>query len=114
VFKILYQLVGAPKLPDDPRFKLMRSIFTAIARHHSPRADHYRSFELHPAARRTLARVLEELDASQAVQWLEMQRDPQPIDNLLVNSSDRQELLAYFLIVRALRLSDQESVTRKV
>lgn len=114
VFKILYQLVGAPKLPDDPRFKLMRSIFTAIARHHSPRADRYRSFDLHPAARQTLARVLEELDASQAVQWLEMQRDPQPIDKLLVKSSERHELLAYFLIVRALRLSDQEAVTRKV
>lgn len=114
VFKIIYHLVGAPHHEDDPRFKLMRSIFTAIARHHSPRADSYRSFDLHPAARQTLSRVLRELDASQAVQLLETRKDPRSIDKLLVKTSDRHELLAYFLIVRALRLSDQEAVTRKV
>jgi len=113
VLKILYHLVGAPEQPNDPRYKLMKSIFTAIVKHHSPSANHYRSFDLHPASMQTLARVLRELNASQAIQWLEMRRDSQRIDNL-VKPSDRHELMAYFLIVRALRLSDQEAVTRKV
>lgn len=115
VFKIIHQLVGAPGQIEAPRFKLMRSIFTAIARHHSPTANSYRSFDLHPAARQTLGRVLEGLNASQVVHLLKMEsKDPKSIDSLLVKPSDRHELLAYFLIVRAIRLSDQEAVTIRV
>lgn len=114
VFKILHQLLGAPQQRDDPRCKLMRAIFTAIVRHHTPAADRYRSFDLHPAARQTLARVLRELNANQAVQWLEMRGEKQQRikNNFLIKPNSRHELLAYFLIVRALRLSDQEAVIR--
>ncbi|MEJ5376853.1 MAG: CRISPR-associated helicase Cas3' [bacterium] len=107
VFRVLHQLLGAPG-QNDPRLKLMKAIFTAIARHHSPRADSYRGFDLHQAAGTTLAQVLADLDASgQANKALLTSKRPQPITGLLVQPDARDELLAYFLIVRALRLADQ-------
>jgi len=107
VFKVLYQLLRAPE-QDDPRFKLMKAIFSAIVRHHSPKADSYKSFDLHPAVRTTLAQVLVDLGADEQVsQVLVMSKKPQPICGFLVQPDARDELLAYFLIVRALRLADQ-------
>ncbi len=107
VFRVLHQLLGAPG-QDAPRFKLMKAIFTAIARHHSPRADSYRGFDLHQAAGTTLAQVLAGLDASgQANKDLLTSKRSQPITGLLVQPDAGDELLAYFLIVRALRLADQ-------
>ncbi|MBW2030497.1 MAG: CRISPR-associated helicase Cas3' [Deltaproteobacteria bacterium] len=107
VFRVLHQLLGTPG-QDDPRFKLMKAIFTAIARHHSPRADSYRGFTLHQAAGKALAQVLAGLDASgQANKVLVTSKRPQPITSLMVQPDARDELLAYFLIVRALRLADQ-------
>ncbi|MBM4467152.1 MAG: CRISPR-associated helicase Cas3' [Chloroflexi bacterium] len=113
VFRVLHQLLGAPE-QDDPRFKLMKALFTAIARHHSPRADTYKGFDLHQAAGPTLAHVLVCLDASgQANKALVTNKPSQSIASLLVQPDARDELLAYFLIVRALRLADQGAMGRK-
>ena len=111
VLGIVYQLLGAPR-QDNPRLKLMKAVFTAIARHHSPRADGYKSFKLHPAAETTLAQVLAGLDfGEQAYKSVVMCKRPQPIASLLVQPDARDELLAYFLIVRALRLADQGALS---
>ncbi|MER3513301.1 MAG: CRISPR-associated helicase Cas3' [Chloroflexota bacterium] len=112
--KVIHQLLGAPPQEDDPRLKLVKAVFTAIARHHSPQADSYTGFELHPAARSTLARILHDLGANGEVsQALEMRKGSQPITGLLVQPEAKDELLAYFLIVRALRLADQEATGGK-
>lgn len=113
VLKVIHKLLGAPR-QDDPRLKLVKAVFTAIARHHSPRADNYQGFSLHPAAQAVVAQVLGLLDASaEASQALEMSKKPQSIIGLLVQPDTRDELLAYFLIVRALRLADQEATGGK-
>lgn len=107
VFKMLHQLLGVPG-QDDPRFKLMKVIFSAIVRHHSPRADSYRGFDLHRAAETTLTQVLAALDAGgEAAKAVVTNKRPKPINSFLVQPDARDELLAYFLIVRALRLADQ-------
>jgi len=94
--------------------KLLKAIFTAIARHHSPQADSYKDFSLHHAARPTLAQVLAGVKGSEQVsQALEPSKKHQPITGLLVQPDSRDELLAYFLIVRALRLADQGAMSRK-
>ena len=104
---MLHQLLGAPG-KDDPRFKLMKAIFSAIARHHSPTASTYKSFVLHKAAGPTLAQVLAGLNVGeQAHEALVTNKDSQYITGFLVQPDARDELLAYFLIVRALRLADQ-------
>jgi CRISPR-associated endonuclease/helicase Cas3 len=113
VHRVVHLLLGAPK-QGDPRLKLMKALFTAITRHHSPRADGYRSFELHQACGTVLSQVLTDLDTSgRACQALEPSKKPQPITGLLVQPDSRDELLAYFLIVRALRLADQGAMGRK-
>lgn len=114
VLKMIYQLLGAPRKEDDPRFKLVKAVFTAIARHHSPRADSYKDFVLHPVAGTTLVQVLADLDIdSQASQHLEKSKKSQRITSLLVQPASKDELLAYFLIVRTLRLADQEAIGGK-
>lgn len=113
VLKVIHKLLGAPQ-QGDPQLKLVKAVFTAIARHHSPCADNYQGFSLHPAAQAVVAQVLGLLGASaEASRVLEMSRMPQPIMGLLVQPDARDELLAYFLIVRALRLADQEATGGK-
>lgn len=110
VLRVLHQLLGTPG-QGDPRLRLLKALFTAIARHHSPRADSYKSFDLHQAAGSTLAQVLAGLDASrQATKALVTDKPSQSITGLLVQPDARNELLAYFLIVRALRLADQGAI----
>ncbi|MEW6276156.1 MAG: CRISPR-associated helicase Cas3' [Bacillota bacterium] len=108
--KVIYQLLGAPG-KNDPHFKLFRALFTAIARHHSPRADGYQSFALHPAARPTLALLLRGLGAEEkAAAALEISKNSRPVTGLLVQLDSQDELLAYFLLVRMLRLADQKAM----
>lgn len=108
--RILHQLLGAPA-PDEPRFKLFKAAFSAIVRHHSPQANKYRTFALHPNAIATLAQLLSPWDASGKIsQDLIMSKHSQPLTSLLVQADARDELLAYFFIVRALRLADQRAM----
>lgn len=109
--RILHQLLGAPT-PDEPRFKLFKATFSAIVRHHSPQANKYRSFELHPNAVATLAQLLSLWDNSGKIsQDLIISKHSQSITSLLVQADARDELLAYFFIVRALRLADQGAMS---
>jgi CRISPR-associated endonuclease/helicase Cas3 len=113
VFRVIHQLLGSPG-QGDPRLKLMKAIFTAVARHHSPTADSYKAFDLHQAAEAALTQVLAGLDASgQARKALIVSKPPQPIGGLLTQPDTREELLLYFLIVRALRLADQGAMGGK-
>lgn len=107
VVKMLYRLLGEPS-EAHPNFQLLKAVFSAICRHHSPRADSYQRFSLHPSAKAVLAEVLAGVGVDKgATESLVMSREPQPIASLLVQPESRYELLAYFLIVRALRLADQ-------
>lgn len=111
VHKILHRLLGAPKGPTDPRLKLVKALFTAIARHHSAQVNRYKDFSLHQAAKTTLAQILADMDRSgEVIQSLETARKAQPVDGFLVRPNSRGELLTYFLIVRSLRLADQRSM----
>lgn len=113
VLRVLHQLLGAPG-SGDPALKLLKAVFTAIARHHSPRADSYKDFALHHAARPTLAQALAVVRENEQIsQALEPSKKSQPITSLLVQPDSRDELLVYFLIVRALRLADQGAMSRK-
>ena len=107
VFKLLHYLLGTPG-PDDPRFKLMKAVFSAIGRHHSPGAETCHGFALHPAAAATIAEALKQMGAdTRTDDFLVMSRGNERIGSFLVQANARDELLAYFLIVRALRLADQ-------
>jgi CRISPR-associated endonuclease/helicase Cas3 len=113
VLKVIYHLLGGPK-QNDSGWKLLKALFTAIVRHHSPKTDSYEGFSLHRAAATTLAGLLASLGvAEEAVSALEMSRSPQSITDLLVQPALRDELLLYFIIVRALRLADQRAMAEE-
>lgn len=108
VHRMIHRLLGSPTGVHDPRIKLMKAVFTAIARHHSPKADSYRQYDLHPAGEAALAAVLAELGCDPGyVGALERSGSPRPIVGFLVQPALGDALLVYFLIVRALRLADQ-------
>lgn len=92
---------------------LRRAVITAVARHHSAQAGTFGEYRLHRSAQVALKAALEvaELDGDAAANWL-----PQaPATNLenqilrLPPDNPHTWWLAYFLIVRALRLTDGES-----
>ena len=64
--KKIYYLLGNPR-PEDPRWKLVKAVFTAIARHHSPKADSYKSFNLHPASNSVIDQVLANIEINEQV-----------------------------------------------
>lgn len=107
--KVLHQLLGGPG-PGDSGLTLLKAAFSAIARHHSPRASAYQDFELDPQALSALNDVLSRLlPGCNAVGALQTRKNCQPVTGLLVTPGVAGELLAYFLIVRVLRLADQEA-----
>lgn len=85
---------------------LLRATLSVIARHHSAGArGRYGDFRAHPAAQVALGEVLEGLDPTQ-VQW----RFPEgTLARKLMRPKYQEELLAYLLLVRALRMADQRS-----
>lgn len=110
--KVLHQLLGNPGR-GDPRLDLVKAIFTAIARHHSPKTDRYENFALSHVAKNIIAKVLKIVgEDEQASAALEMKKSSQPISGILVEPGSTA-LLLYFLIVRALRLADQEAMGKK-
>lgn len=113
VLKLLHQILGGPR-QNDPQLMLVKALFTAITRHHSPGADSYSSFALLPAAQGMVAQVLAMVgEDSQVSTFLETNKKAQPITGVLVEPGAWYELLAYFIIVRALRLADQGATARK-
>jgi CRISPR-associated endonuclease/helicase Cas3 len=96
---------------------LRRAVTSAIARHHSPRVVSFTSYRLHPAAVRTVEEALCAMDwsAKQASDLASRLRLVPPGTNLahhLLRVPPEDSLdawLAYFAIVRTLRLADGRS-----
>ena len=96
---------------------LLKASLTAIARHHAPKADQYKTYELHPAFQTSIETALQMIgDAGQVAQThLEKicrQDQPRSLTGVFVSPSETLSLLTYFLIVRALRLADQEATSQ--
>ncbi len=96
---------------------LLKACLTAIARHHAPKADQYKTYKLHPAFQTSIETALQMIgDAGQVAQThLEKicrQARPQSLSGLLVSPRETLSLLTCFLIVRALRLADQEATSK--
>jgi len=95
---------------------LRRAVITAIARHHSAQTRTFDKYRLHPRAEDALSRALDavRLDRS-AVQYLLTEPPNSILENqMLLLPPDNPDTwwLAYFLIVRALRLADMASSGR--
>ena len=96
---------------------LLKASLTAIARHHAPKADQYQTYKLHPAFQTSIKAALQMIgDAGQVAQThLEKicrQDQPRSLTGMFVSPSKTSSLLTYFLIVRALRLADQEATSQ--
>ena len=96
---------------------LFKASLTAIARHHAPKADQYKTYKLHPAFQTSIETALQMIgDAGQVAQThLEKicrQDQPRLLTGMFVSPSKTSSLLTYFLIVRALRLADQEATSQ--
>ena len=96
---------------------LLKASLTAIARHHTPKADQYQTYKLHPAFQTSIETTLQIIgDAGQVAQThLEKicrQDQPRSLTGMFVSPSKTSSLLTYFLIVRALRLADQEATSQ--
>lgn len=89
---------------------LIAALLTAIARHHSPTAARCQSFSsLHPQAAQELGCALKIADPETIPYLDKLQHNPSCVSllNLWIQPDNTLSLLAYFLIVRALRLADQ-------
>ena len=96
---------------------LFKASLTAIARHHAPKADQYQTYELHPASQTSIETALQMIgDAGQVAQThlgkICRQDQPRSLTGMFVSPSEKLSLLTYFLIVRALRLADQEATSQ--
>jgi CRISPR-associated endonuclease/helicase Cas3 len=90
---------------------LTRAALTAIVRHHSAGASgKHGPFRAHPAAAGALAEVLAQAGLESAelagIQWTPPEGK---LARRLIRPKREQELLAYLLLARALRLADQRS-----
>ena len=102
--------------------ELARAVYTAIVRHHSPATDKVNAFRISPPAVVELERVFTEVtgepwEASrrQAVQDAAQVVATEPIFGELThpNSMHTHHFLIYLLLVRALRISDQQALARR-
>ena len=92
---------------------LLKAALTAIARHHTPQTDSYKSYSLHTEGKVAFQEALREtsldLTLSELVLWQSNGKEALPRMMIHFNSSAMSELLLYFLLVRVLRLADQRS-----
>ena len=96
---------------------LFKASLTAIARHHAPKADQYQTYKLHPAFQTSVEAALRRIgDAGQEAQThldkICKQDNTRSLTGMFVSPSKPLSLLTYFLIVRALRLADQEATSQ--
>jgi len=84
---------------------LGRAVFTAIARHHSARAHSYGTYQLHPAAPKSVAAVLAAADFPVPTSQLFITPPDIDIEAYFSERRFRQQIL-YLLTVRYLRLTD--------
>ena len=96
---------------------LAEACFTAIGRHHAPQAKTCSPYILHAAAPSTIKTVLQSTGhlgqiAQMNLESLCKQAKPIKPFSYFVEPSNTRALLTYFLIVRALRLADQEATSK--
>lgn len=95
--------------------ELLKVAFSAIARHHGAFSTSIKAYELSPQAQDAVRGTLSlaaEYTTGFNLAALRMSDDPnrttiRHISPILVDASDTNELLAYMLVARALRLADQ-------
>lgn len=92
---------------------LRRAVITAVARHHSAQTKSFQEYRLHRNAQAALQAALEAagLDGNAAKDWLPLPPATKLENQILRLPPDDPHTwwLAYFLIVRALRLADVKS-----
>ena len=97
---------------------MAEACFTAIGRHHTPRAKYQFTIQtLHPAAPSEIQTVLQMTGhlgeiAQMHLESLASKRSRLSHFPTLFNQDNTRALLTYFLIVRALRLADQEATSQ--
>ena len=96
---------------------LAEACFTAIGRHHSPQAKNCSAYTLHTHAQATIQAVLQEIGGLGHKAQLHLEslcKEASPIKPFshFVQPDSTLALLTYFLIVRALRLADQEATSK--
>ena len=96
---------------------LLKASLTAIARHHAPKADKYKAYKLHPASQNSIATALQMIgeagqEAQHHLEKICKQDNTRSLTGMFVFPSEPLSLLTYFLIVRALRLADQEATSQ--
>lgn len=114
-------------LPADPAYDpLLRAAFTAIARHHAPFSAEITPYQLIPTHRQSVEPTLAWLpppvaaklthqaleDRVIANQQLALQRELE--DRFFIHETEPADMCAYMLLVRALRLADQEGTARGI
>ncbi|MDE0185165.1 MAG: CRISPR-associated helicase Cas3' [Candidatus Poribacteria bacterium] len=95
---------------------LLKASLTAIARHHAPKANQYQAYTLHPASQTSIETALQMIGEAGEIAQTHLgkicrQAQPQPLTGMFVSPYKDIPLLTYFLIVRALRLADQEATS---
>ena len=96
---------------------LAEACFTAIGRHHAPQARNCSPYTLHTAAPSEIKSVLQKTGhlgqiAQMHLESLCKQAKPIKPFSYFVQPDNTLALLTYFLIVRALRLADQEATSQ--
>ena len=96
---------------------IAEACFSAIARHHSPRAKNCSPYILHPYASTEIQEVLQGIGglghmAQMHLESLCKEATPNKPFSAFVQPDCTLALLTYFLIVRALRLADQEATSQ--
>lgn len=91
---------------------LTRAALTAIVRHHTAGAKgQNKQYSSHPCAQKEFKRILSEVGLTEVTdEYIDWSFPAgESLVNRLISPQQRGQLLAYFLIVRALRLADQRS-----
>ncbi len=96
---------------------LAEACFTAIGRHHAPRAKDCSPYTLHPYAPSEIETVLKKIgslgqETQRHFESICKHKEPTKPFSHFVQPSNTLALLTYFLIVRALRLADQEATSK--
>ncbi|MCY3707506.1 MAG: CRISPR-associated helicase Cas3' [Caldilineaceae bacterium] len=97
---------------NNLNLSLTRAALTAIVRHHTAGAGgQNKEYSAHPCAQKEFKHILSEVGLTEVtdenIDW--SFPAGQKLVNRLISPQQRDDLLAYFLIVRALRLADQRS-----
>lgn len=91
---------------------LTRAALTALVRHHTAGArGQNKQYSAHPCAQKEFKRILSEVGLTEVIdEYIDWSFPAgEKLVNRLMRPEKRAELLAYFLLVRTLRLADQRS-----